>query len=147
MGTHTVYDFAANGYNFAIRVGEDGDEIGNNKICTKLLDYIESPTANFTCSPALFGDWISINKSNTDNTTQLLLLYEVYILVFSKYCDIVSSAVITRSNIVRYYIYDYRNWSRISIRYWNHKRHPIPRPNGRAMGCILWIFVRKPTAL
>ena len=58
-----------------------------------------------------------------------------------------SSAVITRSNIVRYYFGDYRNWSRTSIRCWDHKTHPIPRPNGRAMGCILWIFVRKPTAL
>ena len=57
------------------------------------------------------------------------------------------SAVITRSNSVRYYIDDYRNWSRISIRCWNHKRHPIPCPNGRAVGCILWIFVRKLTAL
>ena len=40
-------------------------------------------------------------------------------------CDnnlIQSSAVITRFNIVRYYIADYRNWSRISIRCWNHKR-------------------------
>ena len=58
-----------------------------------------------------------------------------------------SSAVITRFNIVRYYINKYRNWSRIWIRRWIHKRHPIPRPNGRAMGCLLWIFVRKLTAL
>ena len=32
------------------------------------------------------------------------------------------SAVITRSNIVRYYINDYRNWGNTSIRYWIHKR-------------------------
>ena len=44
------------------------------------------------------------------------------------------SAVITRSNIVRYYINNYRNWGRISIRCWIHKSRPIPRPNGRAMG-------------
>ena len=45
------------------------------------------------------------------------------------------SAVITRSNIVRYmyYINDYRNWGRISIKCWTHKRHAIPRPHGRAM--------------
>ena len=52
-----------------------------------------------------------------------------------------SSAVITGSNIVRYHMNNYRN--RISIRWWIHKRHPIPRPNGRAMGCLLWIFVKK----
>ena len=61
--------------------------------------------------------------------------------------SIQSSAVITRSNIVRYNINNYRNWCRISIRCWDYKRHPIPRPNGRAMGCLLWIFVRKLTAL
>ena len=33
----------------------------------------------------------------------------------------------TRSNIIRYYIGNYRNWNRISIRYWFHKRHPIAR--------------------
>ena len=58
-----------------------------------------------------------------------------------------SSAVITRSNIVRYFINNYRNRGRILIRCWIHKIHPIPRPNGRAMGCLLWIFVRKLTAL
>ena len=33
-----------------------------------------------------------------------------------------------------------RNWGRISIRGCIHKRHPIPRPDGRAMGCLSWIF-------
>ena len=58
-----------------------------------------------------------------------------------------SSTVLTRSNIARYYINNYRNWGRISIRRWIYKRHTIPRPNGRAMGCLLWIFVEKLTAL
>ena len=51
------------------------------------------------------------------------------------------------SNIVRYFMNDYRNWGRISIRCWIHKRHTIPLPNGRAMGCLLWLFVRKLTPL
>ena len=46
-----------------------------------------------------------------------------------------SSAVITRSHIVRYHINNYRNWGRISIRCWIHKRHPIPHPNRWAMSC------------
>ena len=33
------------------------------------------------------------------------------------------------------------------IRHWTFKRHPIPRPHGRAMGCLLWGFARKFTAL
>ena len=38
-----------------------------------------------------------------------------------------SSAVKTRCNIVKYYIDSYRNWCRISIRCWIHKRHPYHR--------------------
>ena len=34
------------------------------------------------------------------------------------------------------------NWGRIQMRVWTYKRHPIPRPNGRAMGCLLWKFLR-----
>ena len=58
-----------------------------------------------------------------------------------------SSAVIMWSNIVRYYINNYRNWCRILIGCWIHKRHPIAHPNRWAMGCLLWIFVRKFTTL
>ena len=61
--------------------------------------------------------------------------------------SIQSSAIIRRSNIVRHYVNDYRNWGRISIRCWIHKRHPIPHPNGWAMGGLLWILVRKLTVL
>ena len=39
-----------------------------------------------------------------------------------------------RFSILRYYVNDYRNRGRISIRCWIHKRHPIPRPYGQAMG-------------
>ena len=54
-----------------------------------------------------------------------------------------SSAVITRSTIVRYCINDCRNSGRISIRCWIHRRHPIPCPIEQAMGCLLWLFLRK----
>ena len=40
-----------------------------------------------------------------------------------------SNAIITWSNIVRYCIYNYRDWGGISNRCSIHKRHPIPRPN------------------
>ena len=30
---------------------------------------------------------------------------------------------------------------------WTHKRHPIPRPFGRAMECLLWVFQQKLTVL
>ena len=59
--------------NFEIRVGEDGTEIGNNKICSKQIEKTSS--ANFTCSPVLLGDWVSINKSSThsENLERLVL--------------------------------------------------------------------------
>ena len=50
------------------------------------------------------------------------------------------SAVITRSDIVRYYMNNYKKCIRMSTRLWIHKRHPIPRPSGRAIGCPLRIF-------
>ena len=47
--------------------------------------------------------------------------------------SIQSSAVITRSNIVRYYTKDYRNCGRISIRCWIHKRHMFVK---KLTGCF-----------
>ena len=44
------------------------------------------------------------------------------------------SAVITQYNIRKYCIHHCRNWGRISIRSWIHRRHPIPRPNGWERG-------------
>ena len=58
-----------------------------------------------------------------------------------------ASAIITRSNIVTYCLNSCRDWGRKSIKCWIQNRHPIPRPNGRAMGCRLWTFVRKLTGL
>ena len=51
------------------------------------------------------------------------------------------NAIIKRYNIVRYYINDYRNWGRISIRCWIHKRDPIPCLTGELWGVFceyLW---------
>ena len=53
------------------------------------------------------------------------------------------SAIIIWSNIVRYCINYSRHSGRRAIRCWIHKRHPIPRPNGWAMGWLLWIFFGK----
>ena len=50
------------------------------------------------------------------------------------------SAVIKRSNIVRCYINDYRNWGRISIRCWTLKRQAIPRPHERVIG-VFWEYL------
>ena len=47
------------------------------------------------------------------------------------------------SNMIRYCINVCRNSGRTSVRGWTHKRHHTPHTDRRAMGCLLWIFVRK----
>ena len=47
----------------------------------------------------------------------------------------IQGAVITRSNMTWYYIHHYSYPGRIYISV-NHKRHLIPHPNGRVMGCL-----------
>ena len=55
-----------------------------------------------------------------------------------------SSAIIMLSNIMPYHIYIHYHYIELQqpgqnlIRGWTHKRHPIPRLNRRAMGCLLW---------
>ena len=49
-----------------------------------------------------------------------------------------SGASITQSIITGFSLHYWSDWSRIQIRVWTHKRHPIPQPDGWAMGCLLW---------
>ena len=58
-----------------------------------------------------------------------------------------STDVITRSNSWLYCIRHCENSARRWTRYYNHNNHPISRPHERAMGCLLWGFGRKLTAL
>ena len=84
IGIYTNYTCTITDYmfNFEIRVGEDGAEISNNKLCFKHIGNISS--ANFTCSPDLYGNWVSINKSSTyHGTLERMVLYELR--VFSEY--------------------------------------------------------------
>ena len=111
---------------------------------------IEINTFSFTKThlEMLFAKWHH-NRTGL-NVSQL---YHMCYLIKRNYrgrdvgSRILSSAVITRSNIVRCCTNNCRNWGRIWIRFWIHKRNPIPRPNGRAIGSLLRIFVRKVTAL
>ena len=71
------------GYNFnlEIRVGEDGEKLGNNQICAKQLDLTASGAANITCLQPLFGDCVNISKSSipSSNGDEALILGEVRI--------------------------------------------------------------------
>ena len=47
--------------------------------------------------------------------------------------------VIARSDVTRHSIQlNNGKKKRIKMRGWTHKRHPIARPSGRAIGCHLW---------
>ena len=50
-------------------------------------------------------------------------------------------------HLSRYYIRHCDNSGRKWNTFSNHNKHPISRPHGRAMGCLLWGFWRKLPAL
>ena len=64
--------------NFEIRVGNDGQDIGNNAVCFKQLEPMDPGVAkNFTCSSAILGSWISVNKSTNERETNALHFREI----------------------------------------------------------------------
>ena len=90
---------------------------------------------------SLMLDWTSFSTNNGFVLWCGLLWFVVAVQFYSHPGRLKPSAVITRPNIVRYYINNYRNRGRISIRCCMHKRHPIPHHNGWAMGVFyeyLW---------
>ena len=90
------------------------------KICSDHLVRIE------ICAKLNFQQiWIAMEKMLREMDPQTMIYIQSLHYIQS---SAVISAVIMRSNIVSYYINNYRNWGRISIRCWIHKRHPIPHP-------------------
>ena len=80
--------------------------------------------------------------------TKVISLWEkIMMIIFIFIFYIQSSAVITRSNLLWYCHWHCNDWGRTEIKLQTHNRHPIPHPHGRAMGCLLWGFERKLTAL
>ena len=65
-------------YNFEIRVG-GSEELGDNDICHKQFEVVDSVLTNITCSPELYGDWVSINKTEILPAKAALALIEIQI--------------------------------------------------------------------
>ena len=64
--------------NFEIRVGQNAVNLGNNPICSQQLEAMASGlTANFRCPRALYGSWVSVNKSDTESGMEFLELHEL----------------------------------------------------------------------
>ena len=74
---HYSYDFTEYTFNFEIRVGEDGDDIGNNEICHKQINKVRERFTTIICSTEIFGDWVSINKTSDVPDLEFLALYEI----------------------------------------------------------------------
>ena len=74
---HCIYLSAGFNDILEIRVGQDGERLGNNQICAEELDLTVSGAANIACLRPLFGDWISVNKSSTLHEYYHLVLAEV----------------------------------------------------------------------
>ena len=97
------------------------------------------------------------------NGESLLLLSLLVIRMYSKmiflklhsqgFFDIVESTV--KYNVSYSGVHDdiilpmlQRSWKGgILVSLGTHNKHPIARPNGQAMGCLLWVFRRKLTIL
>ena len=64
--------------NFEIRVGQDSLHIGNNAICHKQVQPVPNwATQTFRCKNALYGSWVSVNKTDTEFEIWYLQLREV----------------------------------------------------------------------
>ena len=63
--------------NFEIRVGVDNEDVGKNPVCHEQQSSVPvGVTETFTCTVALYGNWVSVNKSSIDES-DLLQLKEV----------------------------------------------------------------------
>ena len=78
--------------NFEIRVGIASDKIGNNAICYKQLRSMEPGVVKkFACYQKLFGNWISINKTEAEPWFRALHFREIS--VYSEHSKSIHSHV------------------------------------------------------
>ena len=105
--------------NFEIRVGHE-EQIGNNAICYNQSESVmPGVTRNFICSSAIFGSWISINKSDTDEDMVHLHIREVRVY---------NSKYITMPSLGTYLIRQCHLWS----------SQRIPSKTNVFIICFLW---------
>ena len=64
--------------NFEIRVGLYNGDLGNNELCYKQFNSVAAgATIMFKCDHTLYGDWVSVNKSD-----------DIYSLVHLQLCEL-----------------------------------------------------------
>ena len=62
-------------HNFEIRVG-GSEDLGYNEICHKQFDFMDTLHTTINCSRPLFGDWVSINSTDTEVALEFLAFIE-----------------------------------------------------------------------
>ena len=84
------------------------------------------------------GHWnaYSVDYKSVTKVHNSLVVYRLCILrtVETRYSTIYYSKYFIELNLDKSTQY---------VALWTHKRHPIPRPLGRAMECLLWVFQQK----
>ena len=63
--------------------------------------------------------------------TRITIILQVWLTINTQ-----AGAVISRSTFTWYWTHHCRNWSKLSIIVLTHQRHPMPRPDGRALGYL-----------
>ena len=103
------------------------------KTAVYLSDCVRTHKRNSIAHP-----WVFLRQMTMSRIFPTVYLLLTEPSINSEYTALIQlSAVITQSNIVQYYINNYRNWGRISVRSWIHKRHP----NLALMGELQCVFV------
>ena len=93
-----------------------------------MASCLKSPSHNLNqCWPIKGILWHSLENKFTRNAYELNLLHTVETLYSTIYYS-------------KYFIELNFDKSTQYVALWTHKRHPIPRPFGRAMECLLWVF-------
>ena len=118
--------------------------------CSKLCICITSPELLFTF---IYPDNHLCYKYETHNQWNrdfILASYGTSYLMLQKSRNYKIITVETLYSTIYYSKYFIeRNFDKFTqyVALWTHKRHPIPRPFGRAMECLLWVLQQKLTVL
>ena len=84
-------------------------------------------------------------KSDTNITTKLF--GQLSLLCLVEDLDFTVETLYSTIYYSKYFIELNFDKSTQYVALWTHKRHPIPRPFGRAMECLLWVLQQKLTVL
>ena len=105
--------------------------ITDHILCLVCISHPDTDTTPTHQEPDIF-----MNSTATRATTQMSSMYQWQ--VETLYSTIYYSKYFIELNFDKSTQY---------VAFWTQKRHPIPRPFGRAMECLLWVLQQKLTVL